>query len=71
MESNDIDVQLLPPYVHRRNAAERVIQTFKNHFIAGLCSTEPEFPMNLWDRLLPQAIQTLSLLRTSQLHPHL
>jgi hypothetical protein len=25
----------------------------------------------MWDRLLPQAIQTLNLLRTSRLHPHL
>jgi hypothetical protein len=56
MDSQNIDVQLSPPYVHRRNAAERAIRTFKNHFIAGLCSTDSEFPMNLWDHLLPQAI---------------
>jgi hypothetical protein len=71
MDSHNIDVQLSPPYVHCRNAAERAILTFKNHFIAGLCSTNPKFPMNLWDRLLPQAIPTLNLLRTSRLNPHL
>jgi hypothetical protein len=26
-----IDYQLVPPHAHRRNAAERAIQTFKNH----------------------------------------
>jgi hypothetical protein len=69
MASNNIDVQLSPPHIHRRNAAERAIRTFKNHFIAGLCSNDLDCPMNLWDRLLPQAIQTLNLLRTSRLHP--
>ena len=71
MADNAIDFQLAPPHVHRRNAAERAIRTFKNHFIAGLCSTDPSFPLNLWDRLLPQAIQTLNLLRTSRINPQL
>ena len=30
--------QLVPPRLHRRNLAEQAIQTFKNHFIAGLDS---------------------------------
>jgi hypothetical protein len=46
--------QLVPPHIHRRNAAERAIRTFKNHFIAGLCSTHPDFPLRLWDSLIPQ-----------------
>jgi hypothetical protein len=32
---------------------------------------DPDFPMNLWDRLLPKAEMTLDLSRTSRLHPHL
>ena len=71
MEDHQVDVQLAPPHVHRRNAAERAIRTFKNHFIAGLSSLPADFPMNLWDRLLPQALLTLNLLRTSRLHPQL
>jgi hypothetical protein len=71
MAEQEVDVQLSPPHVHRRNAAERAIRTFKNHLIAGLSSVDPDFPMNLWDRLLPQAIQTLNLLRSSRLHPQL
>jgi hypothetical protein len=59
------------PHYHRRNAAERAIRTFKEHFVAGLYSIDPSFPMHLWDRLLPQAEITLNLLRTSRLHPQL
>jgi hypothetical protein len=39
--------------------------------VAGLSSVEPTFPLQLWDRLLPQAEITLNLLRTSRLHPQL
>jgi hypothetical protein len=65
---NDIAYQLVPPHCHRRNAAERAIRTFKEHFVAGLSSVDPSFPMHLWYRLLPQAGITLNLLRTSRLH---
>jgi hypothetical protein len=69
--TNNISYQLVPPHCHRRNAAERAIRTFKEHFVAGLSSVDPSFPMHLWDRLLPQAEITLNLLRTSRLHPQL
>jgi hypothetical protein len=71
MDEEKIDFQLAPPQVHRRNAAERVIRTFKNHFIAGLCSTNRDFPLNLWDKLLPQCLITFSLLRRSRINPQL
>jgi hypothetical protein len=64
-----IDVKLVPPHLHRQNAAERAIQTFKNHFVAGLCSVDKQFPMHLWCELLPQATLTLNLLRTSSINP--
>ena len=66
-----IDYQLVPPGIHRRNAAERAIRTFKNHFIAGLCSVDKAFPLHLWDKLLPQAELTLNLLRGSRINPRL
>jgi hypothetical protein len=66
-----IDYQLVPPHAHRRNAAERAIQTFKNDFIACLGTTDKNFPLHLWDRILPQAITTLNLLRSSRLNPRL
>ena len=71
MAEQDVDFQLVPPHVHRRNAAERAIRTFKNHFISGLCSTDRNFPLHLWDRLLPQALLSLNLLRSSRINPKL
>jgi hypothetical protein len=69
--ANDVEYHLVPPHCHRRNDAERAIRTFKEHFVAGLASVDPTFPLHLWDRLLPQAEITLNLLRTSRLHPQL
>ena len=62
-------IQLVPPDNHRRNLAERAIQTFKNHFKSILAGVDDTFPMHLWDRLLPQAILTLNLLRQSNVAP--
>ena len=66
-----IDFQLVPPGNHRRNAAERAVRTAKNHLIAGLCSCNKDFPLHLWDELLPQAELTLNLLRGSRINPKL
>jgi hypothetical protein len=63
------NLQLVPPDTHRRNLAERAIQTFKSHFISILAGVDPSFPMNLWDRLLPQAVLTLNLLRQANKTP--
>jgi hypothetical protein len=35
-----IALQLVPPHLHQKNAEERAIHTFKNHFVAGLCSVK-------------------------------
>lgn len=69
LKSTDIKWQFVPPNEHRVNAAERAIQTFKNHFIAGLCSTDRDFPFQLWDKLLPQAQDSLNMLRASRCDP--
>jgi hypothetical protein len=63
--------QLAPPNMHRTNAAEKAINTWKCHFIAGLSSVDPDFPMHLWCRLIPQATTTLNLLRASCINPRL
>jgi hypothetical protein len=65
----NISLQLVPIHLHRQNAAERAIQTFKNHFVVGLCSVDKQLPMHLWCALLPQATLTLNLMRTSQINP--
>ena len=54
--------QLVPPYVHGRNAAERAIRTFKVHFLAILAGVDRDFPRSLWDTLLPHTKLTPNLL---------
>jgi hypothetical protein len=71
LHQQDITFQLVPIYIQRRNLAERAIRSFKDHLIAGCCSTDKSFPMHLWDRLLPQAVITLNMLRTSRINPKL
>jgi hypothetical protein len=66
-----IDYQLAPPNIHRWKNAEMAIQTFKNHLIARLCSVDPNFLLNLWDKLLPQAKITLNILRESRINPRM
>ena len=44
MEEENETFQLVPPHLHRRNAAEIEIHTFKNHFISGMVSTHKDSP---------------------------
>ena len=68
-EYSDIRFQLMPPHMYWRNAAERSVRTFKNHFIAALCTVDPLSPFYVWDRLLPQVTMTLNMLRQYRLNP--
>lgn len=65
MKRQGIKIQYCPPGMHRANRAERSIQTFKNQAIATLCTTSKDFPLTLWDRLLPQIELCLN-----HLHPY-
>ena len=47
MVKPEIDYQLTPADLHQSNAVEKAVETFKNHFISGLCNTDPQFPLNL------------------------
>ena len=49
----------------------RAIRTFNSHFLAGLSSCDPLFPIDKWNRLLEQAELTLNLLRTARCNPNL
>jgi hypothetical protein len=66
---NDCKLQLDEPHNHRINAAERAIQTFKDAFIAALVTTDKDFPIQLWDRLMPQVMTTLNLMQASHVNP--
>eukprot|EP00804_Cyclotella_cryptica_P007757 CCRYP_001358-RA/>CCRYP_001358-RA protein AED:0.08 eAED:0.05 QI:0/0/0/1/0/0/4/0/1076 len=63
--------QLVPPGDHRRNIAEKAIQTWKDHFIAVISGTGAKFPLHLWCQLLPQMERQLCLLRQSNAYPHI
>ena len=55
--------ETVPPGNHRRNPAERAIQTFKSHFITVLNGVDDGFPPDAWDYLIPQTNLTLNLMR--------
>ena len=44
--SNNIDFQLYPPNDHRTNQAEKAINTWKCHFLAGLSGVDPNLPLH-------------------------
>ncbi len=62
-------LQLVEPHNHRINAAECTIQTFKDAFISALTTTDHDFPLQLWDKLMPQVINTLNMLRALHIDP--
>jgi hypothetical protein len=45
--------KLVPPGCHGRNAAEVAIRNFKSHFLCILAGVANDFPMKLWDKLIP------------------
>jgi hypothetical protein len=71
LTKHDLAYQLVPPHVHRCNAAERAIHTSKSHLLTCLATCDPDFPIAEWDRLLFQAELTLNLLRSSRVNPQL
>ena len=52
-------------------ASERAIQTWKNHYVAGLSTTNPNCPLQLWYQFIPQAKDTLNMLRRERVNPKL
>ena len=65
MWQEDIDYQLTPCDMHHCNAAEKAIQTSKDHCIADIASFDRERLLRIWDRCLLQAELTLNSLRPS------
>ena len=64
-------VQLAPPYIHIRKAAEHSIRTFKNYFVSGLALVDKNFPIYLWCRIVKQAEIFMNLLQKSRTNPRL
>jgi hypothetical protein len=66
IRTNGCRVEKTPAEMHRRNIAERTIQTYKGHFIATMAGVSNSFTIHQWHKLVPQIVLTLNLLR--QLH---
>ena len=64
-----IDYQKVPINMYRRNAAEKAIGMFKNHFKSILAGVDRTFPMHSWDWLLPQAESTLNIMQQTNIAP--
>ena len=64
-----MEMELVPPGCHQHNAAEVAIRNFKAHFLSVLAGVAYDFPLTLWDRLLPQTEITLNFLRQSNATP--
>ncbi|KAL7485100.1 hypothetical protein ACHAW6_012618, partial [Cyclotella cf. meneghiniana] len=62
-------LELVPPGCHCRDAAEVAIHNFKSHFLSVLAGVADDFPLKLWDKLLPQTEITLNLLQQSNATP--
>ena len=66
-----VGLQLVEPNNHNANTTERGIQTFNNHFISRLCIGDRDFLTILWSRLVNQAVRSMNMLRTLNMHPKL
>ena len=61
--------QLVPPDDHRRNIAERAIQTWKNHFLRIISGSAATFPLHFWCQSIPQAERQLLILSQYNVNP--
>ena len=66
IQEHNTNIQFVEAYNHKINAAERAIQSFKNHFVADLCTAHPHVPLQLWCELLLHAEITLNFLQRTQ-----
>jgi hypothetical protein len=69
LTEEECKLQLVEPRNHQVNAAERAIQTIKDAFILALATTDHDFSLQLWDKLMPQVINTLNMMRASRIDP--
>ena len=59
----------MPPGCHQRNAAEVATRNFKAQFLSVLAGNADDFPLQLWDFLLPQTEIITNLLQQSNATP--
>ena len=68
IKENYLEYELVPKGQHRRNFAEQALPTWKSHTIVALSGVADNFPLGLWDKLLPQLDMQVNLLRFSNVN---
>ena len=71
IEKNKVDTQKVSPHNHRANTSERIIETAKHHFIAGMAGIDENHPIQEWDRGVAQSQRTLNMLQPCRINPKL
>ena len=66
IKSEKVEIQLVEPHNHQVNAAEPAVKEIKYHIISALATVERDFPIQIWEKFIPQIQDTLNLLRTSR-----
>ena len=69
LTKQEVKFQLATVDNHQTNVAEWCKETAKHHIIAGLATTDPDFPIQQWNRLIPQAEYTLNMLCPTRINP--
>ena len=71
LERNKVDAHKVSPHNNIANTAERMIETAKHHFIAGMAATDKNYPIQEWDRGVAQSQRTLNMLQPCRINPKL
>ena len=68
MKKYDTGFQVFPPNMHRWNASEQAIWTWKKLFISRLYTTNLDLPIIEWDHIIFQYLITLNILHNSRVN---
>ncbi len=71
IKSKQVNVQLVKPHSPHVNTDETAIKTSKYHIIDGLQTVDPDFPLKVWAKFIPQMQDRLNLLRTPRHGPEM
>ena len=69
LRSKQTDIQIVEAHNHAVLAAEPAVKSTKYHTVAHLATIDPNCPIQLWCKFIPQIEITLNILRTSRVDP--
>ena len=69
IRENGMEYELVPKGQHRRNIAEKAIQTWKFHAISVFSGMDSKCPLFLWNQMLRQIDMQVNMLRQSNTTP--